>query len=100
MFFVIRYLKCLKIGMTKSPRKRVRIKGHYMQVRQRSTRKGKKGTIYGKWASNKGKKRIYKCNIRATTVKAKNCGYKKAGKYCLFRDKEREKCARLVISYK
>ena len=33
----------------KKPRKRIKIKGHYMQVRQRSTKKGKKGTIMGKW---------------------------------------------------
>ena len=33
----------------KKPRKRTEIKGHYMQVRQRSTRKGKKGTVMGKW---------------------------------------------------
>jgi len=30
-------------------RKRTKIKGHYMKVRQRSTSKGKKGTILGKW---------------------------------------------------
>ena len=35
------------------PRKRVKIKGHYMQVRQRSTKKGKKGTIIAKWKSEK-----------------------------------------------
>jgi hypothetical protein len=33
----------------KPPRKRVAIKGHYYRVRQRSTSKGKKGTIQGKW---------------------------------------------------
>jgi len=33
----------------KKPRKRIKIKGRYMQVRQRSTKKGKKGTIMGKW---------------------------------------------------
>jgi hypothetical protein len=33
----------------KPPRKRTNIKGHYYRVRQRSTSKGKKGTIRGKW---------------------------------------------------
>jgi len=37
----------------KKPRKRIKIKGHYMQVRQRSTKKGKKGTIMGKWKPEK-----------------------------------------------
>jgi len=39
----------------KKPRKRVKIKGRYMQVRQRSTKKGEKGTIMGKWKPKKGK---------------------------------------------
>ncbi len=38
------------------PRKRIKIKGHYMQVRQRSTKKGKKGTIMRKWSPEKEKK--------------------------------------------
>jgi hypothetical protein len=39
------------------PRKRIKIKGRYMQVRQRSTEKGTKGTIMAKWKSDKrGKK--------------------------------------------
>ena len=33
----------------KKPRKRIKIRGHYYQVRQRSTKKGRKGTIMGKW---------------------------------------------------
>ncbi len=37
----------------KKPRKRTKVKGHYMQVRQRSTKKGKKGTIAGKWKPTK-----------------------------------------------
>ncbi len=37
----------------KKPRKRTKVKGHYMQVRQRSTKKGKKGTIAGKWKPKK-----------------------------------------------
>jgi len=37
----------------RKPRKRIKIKGHYMQVRQRSTKKGKKGTIMGKWKPKK-----------------------------------------------
>ena len=40
--------------MSKSkPRKRIKIKGRYMQVRQRSTKKGKKGTVMGKWKPKK-----------------------------------------------
>jgi len=37
----------------KTPRKRTKVKGHYMRVRQRSTKKGKKGTIMGKWKPKK-----------------------------------------------
>ena len=37
----------------KKPRKRTEIKGHYMQVRQCSTKKGKKGTVMGKWKPEK-----------------------------------------------
>jgi len=37
----------------KKSRKRTKIKGHYMQVRQRSTKKGKKGTIMGDWKPKK-----------------------------------------------
>jgi len=33
----------------KKTRKRIELKGDYKQVRQRSTKKGKKGTILGKW---------------------------------------------------
>jgi len=40
---------------SKKPRRRTKIKGKYMQVRQRSTKKGKKGTIMGKWKPNKKK---------------------------------------------
>ena len=44
----------LMIKMSKKkPRKRIEIKGKYMQVRQRSTKKGKKGTIMGKWKPEK-----------------------------------------------
>ena len=39
----------------KKPRKRINIKGYYMQVRQRSSKKGKKGTIMGKWKPKKEK---------------------------------------------
>jgi len=39
----------------KKPRKRIKIKGHYMQVRQRSTKKGRKGTIMAKWKPKKKK---------------------------------------------
>ena len=41
------------------PRRRIKIKGKYMRVRQRSTKKGRKGTILGKWKpkrKNKDKK--------------------------------------------
>jgi hypothetical protein len=38
----------------KKPRKRIKIKGRYMQVRQRSSKKGKKGTIMGKWKPKRG----------------------------------------------
>jgi hypothetical protein len=42
------------IGMAKQKsRKRIKINGHYMQVRQRSTKKGRKGTILGKWKPKK-----------------------------------------------
>lgn len=37
----------------KKPRKRTKVEGHYMQVRQRSTKKGRKGTIMGKWKPKK-----------------------------------------------
>jgi hypothetical protein len=43
--------------MTTKPRKRIKIKGRYYRVRQRSTKKGKKGTIMGKWKPDKKKKR-------------------------------------------
>jgi len=47
-------LDILTIRMSKKkPRKRIEIKGHYMEVRQRSTKKGKKGTIMGKWKPEK-----------------------------------------------
>jgi len=36
-----------------SRRKRTKIKGKYMQVRQRSTSKGKKGTLMRKWKPEK-----------------------------------------------
>ena len=49
-FFFTKKVKCRLIQMVKKPpRKRVKIKSHYYRVRQRSTKKGKKGTIMGKW---------------------------------------------------
>jgi len=39
--------------MPDKPRKKIKIKGHYCQVRQRSTKKGRKGTIMGKWSPKK-----------------------------------------------
>jgi hypothetical protein len=50
-----------------------------MQVRQRSTKKGKNGTILGRWASNKKKKRVYKCTVKSNSKERKNCGHRKAG---------------------
>jgi len=86
--------------MAKRSRKRVRIKGHYMQVRQRSTTKGKKGTVVGKWASTRGKKRVYRCAVETNSKEQKNCGHRRAGKYCLSEDKGGKTCSRLLISYK
>jgi len=40
----------------KKPRKRIKIRGKYMQVRQRSTKKGRKGTIMEKWKPKKKKR--------------------------------------------
>jgi hypothetical protein len=37
----------------KKPRKRTKVRGKYMRVRQRSTKKGKKGTIMEKWKPKK-----------------------------------------------
>jgi len=37
----------------KKSRKRIKAKGKYYRVRQRSTKKGKKGTILGKWKPEK-----------------------------------------------
>jgi len=82
------------------PRKRVKIKGHYMQVRQRSTKKGKKGTIIAKWKSEKkGKNRAYRCKLSTTTRSQKHCGHKKAGSQCLRNGDRGNRCPQLVISY-
>jgi len=86
--------------MTKNSRKRTKIKGHYMQVRQRSSQKGKKGTILGKWMSDKkGKKRAYRCTIGINSKIRKSCGHRKAGKHCLHEGKDNRKCSQLLISY-
>jgi hypothetical protein len=37
----------------KKPRKRIKVRGKYVRVRQRSTKKGRKGTIMGKWRPKK-----------------------------------------------
>jgi hypothetical protein len=37
----------------KKPRKRIKVRGKYVRVRQRSTKKGGKGTIMGKWKPKK-----------------------------------------------
>lgn len=86
--------------MAKNTRKRVKIKGHYMQVRQRSTVKGKKGTILGKWTSaERGKRRAYKCAVGTSSKIRESCGLKKAGKRCLREGKGNKKCAQLLVSY-
>ena len=82
------------------PRKRIKIKGHYYQVRQRSTKKGKKGTIIGKWKSQKiGKRRVYRCRLPMSSRLQRFCGYKKAGPYCLKGGDWGDRCPQLVISY-
>jgi len=91
-------LRYILIEMPKEkPRKRTRIKGHYMQVRQRSTRKGKKGTILSKWESErKGKKRTYRCKLTMSERLQRFCRYKKAGFHCI---KGGDNCPQLVVSY-
>jgi len=85
----------------REPRKRIKVKGRYMQVRQRSTRNRKKGTIMGKWKSDRrGKKRVYRCKLPMHERLQRFCGYKKAGWYCLKGGDWRERCQVLVISYK
>ncbi|MDH4221692.1 MAG: hypothetical protein OEY39_03080 [Candidatus Bathyarchaeota archaeon] len=82
------------------PRKRTKIKGHYMQVRQRSTEKGKKGTIMAKWKSDKsGKKRIYRCKLPISSRLQRFCGHKKAGSHCLEGGDRRNICPQLVTAY-
>jgi len=82
------------------PRKRIKIKGHYMQVRQRSTEKGKKGTIMAKWKSDKrGKKRVYRCKLSVGSRLQRFCGYKKAGAHCLNGGDRGDRCPQLVIVY-
>jgi hypothetical protein len=77
-------------------RKRTRIKGHYLQVRQRSTRKGKKGTILGKWKSEKkGKRRVYRCKLTVSRRVQRFCRHRKAGSYC----QKDGSCPQLVTSY-
>jgi hypothetical protein len=49
-FFKKIYCIIFLIKMLSQPRKRIKINGHYYKVRQRSTKKGKKGTIMGKWS--------------------------------------------------
>jgi hypothetical protein len=79
-------------------RKRIKIKGHYMQVRQRSTQKGKKGTILGKWKSEKrGKRRVYRCKLTISRRLQRFCRHRKAGSYCL---EGGNSCPQLVISYR
>jgi len=83
------------------PRKRINIKGHYMQVRQRSTKKGKKGTIMGKWKSEKrGKIRVYRCKLPISSRLQRFCGYNKAGSHCLKGGDRGDRCPQLVVSYK
>ena len=82
------------------PRKRIKVKGHYMQVRQRSTKKGKKGTIMAKWKSDKrGKKRAYMCKLSISSRLQRFCGHEKAGSHCLTGGDRGDRCPQLVISY-
>jgi len=77
--------------------KRIKIKEKYMQVRQRSSKKGKKGTIMGKWKSEKkGKRRTYRCRLTMSKRLQQFCSHKKAGFHCL---KGGDNCPPLVISY-
>ena len=91
----------MTIGMSKEkPRKRIKIKGQYVQVRQRSTKKGKKGTIIGKWKSEKrGKRRVYRCKLPISSRLQRFCGYKKAGSHCLKSGDWGGRCPQLIISY-
>jgi hypothetical protein len=83
------------------PRKRIKIKGHYMQVRQRSTKKGKKGTMMAKWKSEKReKKRVYRCKLPLISrLQMMTCGHKKAGSHCLKAGDRGNKCQKLKIAY-
>ncbi len=82
------------------PRKRIKAKGHYMQVRQRSTEKGKKGTIMAKWKSDKrGKKRAYRCKLPISSRLQRFCGHSKAGSHCLKGGDRGDRCPQLVIAY-
>ena len=82
------------------PRKRIKIKGHYMQVRQRSTKKGKKGTIMDRWKSEKrGKKQVYRCKLTISSRLQRFCGHKKAGSHCLNGGDRGDRCPQLFISY-
>lgn len=85
----------------KKLRKRIKIREHYMQVRQRSTRKGKKGTIRGKWESEqRGKRRTYRCKLPIfRRLKMMICENKKAGKSCLKVGNHGKRCQKLEISY-
>ncbi len=83
------------------PRKRIKIKGHYMQVRQRSTKKGKKGTIRARWKSEKkGKRRVYRCKLPIfRRLQMMICGNKKAGSHCLRAGDRGNRCPKLEMSY-
>jgi len=82
------------------PRKRIKIKGYYMQVRQRSTKKGKKGTITGRWKSEKrGKRRVYRCKLTISRRFQRFCKLKKAGPHCLKGSDGGDRCSHLVMFY-
>jgi hypothetical protein len=88
------------ISMQKQTRKRVKIRGHYMQVRRRSTERGRKGTILGKWTpAKRGTKRVYRCPLGSNSKQRISCGHRKAGKYCLQEGNRGKKCSQLLISY-
>jgi len=85
--------------MSNKPRKRINIKGHYMQVRQRSTVKGNKGTILKKWQPITGKRRKYHCDLPRENRLPGFCNHKRAGYYCLKYVDSRYACPHLTLSY-
>jgi hypothetical protein len=82
------------------PRKGTKIKGHFMQVRQHSSEKEKKGTIKARKRFNmRGKKRTYRCRLRISSRLQRFCVFKKASSYCLKGGDWGDRCPQLVMSY-